>query len=74
MIKSISRPRLIAAWCATLAVVTALNVAYGMRPSFIAFFLAVGLAPAVILLLIGGQPSPTVAEVLRAADAPDARR
>jgi hypothetical protein len=52
-------------WLAMLAVIIAGSVAMGARTSTTAFLLALALAPAGIILLIGlGAPPPTVAEVL----------
>jgi len=52
-------------WLATLALVIAGSVAMGARVSTTALLLALSLAPAGIILLIGlGAPPPTVAEVL----------
>jgi len=52
-------------WLATLTIVLAISVAMGARVSTTALLLALGLAPAGIMLLIGlGAPPPTVAELL----------
>ena len=52
-------------WVATLAVVIAGSVAMGARTSTTALLLALSVAPAGIMLLIGlGAPPPTVAELL----------
>jgi hypothetical protein len=52
-------------WLATLALVIAGSVAMGARISTTALLLALSVAPAGIIVLIGlGAPPPTVAEVL----------
>jgi hypothetical protein len=66
MLNNASRTWLVGGvWLATLAVIIAGSVAMGARMSTMALLLALGLAPAGIMLLIGlGAPPPTVAEVL----------
>lgn len=61
-------------WLTTLALVVGSSVAMDARLSTSALLLVIGLAPAVVILLIGGAPSPTVAEILHAANARDGRR
>ena len=66
MLNTASRTWLVGGvWLATLALVIAGSVAMGARASTTALLLALSVAPAGIILLIGlGAPPPTVAEVL----------
>ena len=66
MLNTASRTWLVGGvWLATLALVIAGSVAMGARTSTTALLLALSVAPAGIILLIGlGAPPPTVAEVL----------
>jgi hypothetical protein len=66
MLNNASRPWFVSCvWLATVAAIIAGSVAMGARLSTTALLLALGLAPAGIVLLIGlGAPPPTVAEVL----------
>ena len=66
MLNTVSRTWLVGGvWLATLALVIAGCVAMGARVSTTALLLALSVAPAGIILLIGlGAPPPTVAEVL----------
>jgi multisubunit Na+/H+ antiporter MnhG subunit len=74
MLNTVSRSWLIGGWFATLAVVVAFSVASGASLSTSALLLAIGLAPPVVMRLIGaGAPSPTVAEILHSVDAKDGR-
>jgi len=70
MLNTASRTWLVGGvWLATLALVIAGSVAMGARASTTALLLALSVAPAGIMLLIGlGAPSPTVAEVLYTVD------
>jgi hypothetical protein len=74
MLNTISRSKLIGGWVATLAVIIASGVAIGASPSTTALLLGIGVAPALVIWLIGGTgPSQTVAEILRSVDAKDGR-
>ena len=78
MLKDVSRLRLVGAWCAMVLVIGACGVAAGMpiTVGYAALLLAICVVPPVIMLLVwGGAPSQTVAEVLYAVDTPskDAR-
>jgi len=66
MLNTASRTWLVGGvWLATLALVIAGSVAMGARISTTALLLALSVAPAGIIVLIGlGAPPPTVAEVL----------
>ena len=75
MLKSISRTRLLGGWFAAVAVIVAWSVAMDARISTSAFLLLIGVAPAVVMVLIGAgaAPSPTVAEILQSVHAKDGR-
>jgi hypothetical protein len=76
MLSSVSRTWLVSGiWLATLILVVGTSVAMGARLSTSAFLLMLGLAPAVIaLMLLVSAPPPTVAEILYAVTAKDAGR
>jgi hypothetical protein len=75
MLNNISRSWVIGSWCTTLAVIVAIRVAIGASPSTSALFLVMGVAPAIVIALIGGSgPSQTAAEILHSVDAKDGRR
>ena len=75
MFKSISRTWLLGGWFAAVAVIVAWSVAMDARISTSALLLLIGLAPAVVMVLIGAgaAPSPTVAEILQSVHAKDGR-
>ena len=61
-------------WLATLAVIIAVSAAMGATLSTSLFLLAIGAAPAVVMVLVGfGRPPQTVAEILYAVNSKDAR-
>jgi len=65
MLNNVSRTWLIAGvWLTALSVVVATSIAMHASLSTSAFLLAAGIAPAVVMALLGGGPSRTVAEVL----------
>ena len=65
---------LLGGWFTTLAVVIAFSVAADARVSTSALLFAIGVAPAVIMMLLGsGAPPPTVAELLHSVEAKDGR-
>lgn len=76
MLSSVSRTWLVSGvWLATLILVVGTSVAMGARLSTSAFLLMLGLAPAVIaLMLLVSAPPPTVAEILYAVTAKDSGR
>jgi len=76
MLKNISRSWVIgSSWCTTLAIIIAISVAIGASPSTSVLLLVMGVAPAIVMALIGGNgPSQTVAEILHSVDAKDGRR
>jgi hypothetical protein len=62
-------------WLAALAIIIAWSVAMGARLSTSALLLVIGVAPAIVMVLIGaGAPSPTVAEILHSVNTKDSRR
>jgi hypothetical protein len=75
MLKSISRTRLLGGWFAAVAVIVAWSMAMDARLSTSALLLLIGVAPAVVMVLIraGAAPSPTVAEILHSVNAKDGR-
>jgi len=74
MVNTVSRPWLLGAWVATVAVVVGISLAIGANVSTTVLLLALGIAPAVVMaLLSGGAASPTVAEILHGVDAKDGR-
>ncbi len=74
MLNNVSRSWLIGGWLATLAVIIAFSVVIGATLSTTVLLLAIGVAPAVIMVLLGGDgPSPTVAEILHSVDTKDGR-
>ena len=78
MVKGISRTRLVGAWCAAVIVIGAGGVVAGvpLTLGYAALLLTVcRVPPAIMLLVWGGTPPQTVAELLYTVDAPskDAR-
>ena len=75
MLKSISPTWLLGGWFAVVAVIIAWSVAMDARISTSALLLLIGVAPAVVMVLIraGAAPSPTVAEILHSVNAKDGR-
>ena len=73
MLKSVSWTRLLGGWFAAVAVIVAWSVAMDARLSTSALLLLIGVAPAVVMVLIGAgaAPSPTVAEILHSVNAQD---
>jgi hypothetical protein len=61
-------------WLTALVIMLASSVAMGARLSTTALLLVIGVAPAIVMLLIGfGAPPPTVAELLHSVDVKDGR-
>jgi hypothetical protein len=74
MLNTVSRSGLIGGWLAILAAIIVGSVAMGASLSTTVLLLALGVAPAVIMLLIRGNgPSQTVAEILHSVDTKDGR-
>lgn len=74
MLTTVSRSWLIGGWSATLAVIVGYSVVIGASLSTSAMLLVLGVTPIVIAALLGGAPTPTVAEILHAADTKDGPR
>jgi len=75
MLNNVSRTWLLSGWFVTVAFIVAWSVAAGARLSTSALLLVICMAPAVIMVLIGGgTPSPTVAEILHSVHTKDGRR
>ena len=73
MLNNISRLRLIGAWCALVLVIAAAAVVLGlpMTLATIAWLIAIGLIPPVVMLFVWrGAPPPTVAELLHSVNGP----
>lgn len=69
MLNTIFRSSLIAGCIATLAMIVAVSVAMDANLSTTALLLALGLAPAIVMVLMAnGAPSPTVAQILHAVE------
>jgi hypothetical protein len=61
-------------WFAAVAVIVAWSEAVDARLSTSALILVIGIAPAVVMLLVrAGRPSPTVAEILHSVNTKDGR-
>lgn len=75
MLNAITRTWLVGGlWFATLAIIVASSVAMDAKLSTSALLLIVGVAPAIVVLLLGGlRPSPTVAEILHTVNTTDGR-
>ena len=72
MVKTTTRMWLLGAWFAAGAVSVAWSVNLGASLSTSALLVALGVAPAIVMLLIdAGAPSPSVAEILRSVNAED---
>src|SRR5262249_45715168 len=74
MWKSLSPTWLLGGWFAAVAVIVAWSVALDARLSTSALLLLIGVAPAVVMVLIGpSAPAPTVAEILHSVNTTDGR-
>jgi len=73
MLNTVSRSWLIGAWSATLAVIVGSSVALGASLSTSAILLVLGGAPVVIMTLLHGTRTPTVAEIFTPAFLPDTK-
>jgi hypothetical protein len=70
MLHSVSRSWLIGGWCTTVAAVVTSAIALGANTSTSVLLLVLGVAPAVITVLVGrgGGNTPTVAEILHSVE------
>jgi hypothetical protein len=74
MLKRTSATWLLGFWFAAVAVIVAWSVGVDAKLSTSALLLVVGMAPAIVMLLIqAGAASPTVAEILHTVNAKDGR-
>ena len=74
MLSNLSRSVVVGGWMAMLAVIVAVSNAMGANVSTTALLFVLGVAPALVALLIGGgAPSPSVAEILHAVETKDGR-
>jgi hypothetical protein len=74
MLTTIPRSWLIGAWSATLAIIVGSSAVIGASLSTSAILLVLGLTPVVIMMLLGGARTLTVAEILHAAETKDVTR
>jgi hypothetical protein len=75
MMSNVSGGWLLAVWFAVVSLTVVGSVAMGAGISTSALLLLMGVAPAVVMLLIGaGAPSPTVAEILYSVNTRDGRQ
>ena len=74
MLNTSSRSLLIGGWLTMLVCGLGLSIAAGATLATCGFLLVLGVAPVVVMILIaGGAPAPTVAEILHSVDARDGR-
>ena len=74
MLNRFSPSWLLAGWLAAVTALAASTFIMGARISTSLLFVALGLAPVIVTLMIGfDPPSPTIAEILYAVDAKDRR-
>lgn len=74
MLSHPSRSVLLGGWFVLLAIIVGASIAMDANLSTTALVLALSVAPAIVTLLIaGGAPSPSVAEILHAVDTKDRR-
>lgn len=74
MLSNTSRFWLLGAWSAVVALTVAWSVSAGANLSTSALLVILGIAPVVVMVLIGaGAPSPTVAEILHSVHTKDGR-
>ena len=75
MLSTLSRSALVGGWTTLLVVVVAVSVAMGASLSTTAFLFVLGFAPVfVVLLLMGGSPSPSVTQILHTLESRENRR
>ncbi len=66
---------LLIAWFLVVVAIVCWSLVLDAKLATSAFLLILGVAPAIITLLIGlGRPSPTVAEILHSVHSADARK
>ena len=66
---------LFSAWIAAVAIIVAVSIAMGANLLTTALLLTFGIAPAIVVaLLMNGEPSASVAQILHSAETKDAGR
>ena len=66
------RSLIVGGWITTLAAIVAISVAMQANVSTTALLFALGVSPALVMLLMAaGAPAPTVAEILHAVETKD---
>jgi len=74
MLSHLLRSVVLGGWMASLALILVVSTAMGANVSTIALLVALDVAPALVAVLIaGGVPSPTVAEILHSVEANGSR-
>ena len=74
MLSHLLRSVVLGGWMASLALILGVSTAMGANVSTIALLVALDVAPALVAVLIaGGVPSPTVAEILHSVEANGSR-
>ena len=74
MLTPVFRSWLIGGWLAVVALTVVVSVAMDAKLSTTAFLLALGVAPALVIMLIaGGASAPTVAQILHSVDTKEGR-
>lgn len=69
MLNSVLRSSLIVGWFVTVVTIVGVSVAMGASVSTAALFVVLGLAPAIVsLLIVGGAPAPSVAQILHSVE------
>jgi hypothetical protein len=60
---------MIASWIAALAIITVVSVAMNAHRSTTALFVVLGIAPGIVVALVmGGAPSPSVAQIIHSVE------
>ena len=74
MVNTALRSRLLAAWAAAVVIIAALSVAMNASLSTTALVVAIGLSPAVmVIVLANSAAAPTVAEILHSVHTNEGR-
>ena len=74
MLNDVSRTWLLGGWIAVLALVVSVSVAMAASLSTTMLLVALGVVPGIVVAVLkGSAASPTVAEILHAADRTDGR-
>ena len=74
MFSKLSRSVLVGGWLVMMAVILAVTMTMGAKLSTTAMLLALGVAVALVpVLIVGSAPSPSVAEILRSTETKNTR-